>query len=210
MYSDEDLLALSGLQHIAFCERQWALIHIEQVWEDNAETMRGEFFHERVDTKGYSCSAGVKAERRVRLTEHALGVYGVADIVEYDMSGDPIVICPVEYKVGEPKKSDWDKIQLAAQAMCLEEMTSKRVTEGALFYGKTRRRERVQIDESLRERVVKLASRMHCLFSSGEIPLAALMPRCRRCSLHDLCLPEASRMRASEYWAQIEKSLVKS
>ena len=117
VYSEDELLALSGLQHIAYCERQWALIHVEQTWNENVDTLRGEFFHERVDTKGYSCTRGVRAERRVRLVSKKLGIYGVADIVEYGGGGDPASIVPVEYKVGRPKLEDWDRIQLAAEAM---------------------------------------------------------------------------------------------
>ena len=200
MYGEDELLALSGLQHIAYCERQWALIHVEQMWTESADTLRGEFFHERVDTKGYSCAHGVRAERRVHLASRELGIYGVADIVEYGGGGDPASVVPVEYKVGKPKAEDWDRIQLAAQAMCLEEALGRDVKEGAIFYGETRRREPVAIGDALRMEVRTLATRMHELFELGRTPAASRGVKCRRCSLKDDCLPEASGNVAG-YWA---------
>lgn len=201
MYGDDDLLALSGLQHLAFCERQWALIHVEQGWAESADTLRGQFFHERVDTRGYACVHGVRSERRVRVVSRDLGLYGVADIVEFGGVGDPAAITPVEYKVGRPKVDDWDRVQLTAQALCLEEMYNASIHEGALFYGETRRRERVVIDAALRERVVALSARMHELFYVGITPRAVLRSCCRRCSLRDVCLPEAGACDAEAYWA---------
>ena len=200
MYGEDDLLALSGLQHLAFCERQWALIHVEQVWQESAGTLSGEFFHERVDARGYSCVRGVRAERRVRVVSRELGIYGVADIVEFGNGGNPAVVKPVEYKVGRPKVEDWDRVQLAAQALCLEEMYGVPILEGALFYGETRRRERVVLDSKLRDRVVALSRRMHDLFDRGETPSAELSDRCRRCSLADPCLPEVDDRGVRSYW----------
>ncbi len=206
MYGEDDLLALSGLQHLAFCERQWALIHVEQAWRDNADTLRGEFFHERVDTRGYSSVRGVRAERRVRLVSRELGIYGVADIVEYG-GGDPSSILPVEYKVGRPKVEDWDRLQLTAQAMCLEEATGESVQTGALFYGETRRRESVSINAELRDRVTRLSIRIHELFDSGLTPVPACGSKCRRCSLSDVCLPELGGKRVLNYWARFNETL---
>ncbi len=201
MYSDEDLLALSGLQHLAFCERQWALIHVEQTWEDSADTLGGDYFHDRVDAVGYSCADGVRAERRVRLASRRLGLYGVADIVEVHSDGE---LVPVEYKVGRPKTEDWDRIQLTAQAMCLEEMHDTSIPLGVLYYGKTRRRVSVDLTSDLRDRVESLAVRMHELFRSGTTPRAPKQARCRRCSLVDVCAPEATRKNAREYWKLFE------
>lgn len=200
MYGEDELLALSGLQHIAYCERQWALIHIEQTWTESADTLRGEFFHERVDTKGYSCAHGVRAERRVHLVSRELGIYGVADIVEYGGGGDPTSIVPVEYKVGKPKVEDWDRIQLTAQAICLEEASGHEVKEGAIFYGETRRRELVVIGSALRDKAHALAARMHELFEQGTTPTCTKGTKCRRCSLKDDCLPEANG-NVVRYWA---------
>lgn len=206
MYTDDQLLALSGLQHLSFCERQWALIHVEQIWSDNADTLRGDFFHERVDTAGYSCIGGVRSERRVRLVNRRLGIYGAADIVEFDLE-DPTRVKPVEYKVGKPKVEDWDRVQLAAQALCLEEMLGVDVPEGALFYGETRRREQVAVDDDLRSRVEGLAARAHDLFDRGETPRAVLKPKCKRCSLLDDCLPAGSQHDARDYWACFDVTL---
>lgn len=200
MYTDDELIALSGLQHLAFCERQWSLIHVEQIWKDNAETLRGDFFHERVDTKGYFHARGVCAERRVRLVNRELGIYGVADIVEYDDGGDPSSICPVEYKVGKPKASDCDRVQLAAQVMCLEEMGHVQLSEGALFYGETRTRSVVEVTGKLRARVRSLATRAHELLDVGRTPRAVFRPCCKRCSLVEECMPRIASLDADEYW----------
>ena len=192
VFQDEDLLALSGLQHLAYCERQWALIHLEQMWTDNAETVAGELFHERANLPGYTELNGIVARRRVRLTSYTLGLYGIADIVEYgrDSSGLECVT-PVEYKVGRPKLEDCDLVQVAAQAMCLEEMCGLHIDRGVLFYGKTRRREDVSIDEELRKRVSSLAHQMHELFGIGVTPPPYETRRCHRCSMRDACLPSA-------------------
>lgn len=201
MYSDDDLLPLSGLQHMAFCERQWALIHVEGLWEESSDTLRGRFFHERVDAAGYSCRAGVRAERNVRLVSHRLGIYGVADIVEYHPEGD-VPVMPVEYKVGKPKVENWDRLQVCAQALCLEEMEGARIDAGALFYGETRRREDVEITRGLRERVASLAQRMHELFAQGLTPMGENSGKCNRCSLQNECLPRIIGRRVDKYWKE--------
>ncbi|MDO4806811.1 MAG: CRISPR-associated protein Cas4 [Coriobacteriales bacterium] len=203
MYSDDELLPLSGLQHLAYCERQCALIHMEQVWVESEDTLRGEFFHERVDTVGYACADGVRAERRVRLTSKVLGLYGIADIVEFSSQDNETKIVPVEYKVGRPKLESWDRLQVAAQALCLEEMYGVRVNEGCLFYGETRRRERVSIGESLRDRVSELALSMHQMLESQVLPAATYGSRCRRCSLQDECMPQASAQDVRLYWERM-------
>lgn len=199
MYAEDELLSLSGLQHMAFCERQWALIHVEGLWRESSDTLRGSFFHERVDVSGYTCRAGIRAERGVRLVSWRLGIYGVADIVEYSAATE-LGIMPVEYKVGKPKVEDWDRLQVCAQALCLEEMEGARVDAGVLFYGETRRREQVEITCGLRERVEELARRMHELFNRGITPNATKTGKCRRCSLQDECLPMVGGRSVSEYW----------
>ena len=203
MYSDDELLPLSGLQHLAYCERQCALIHMEQAWTESADTLRGRFFHERVDTVGYVCADGVRAERRVRLTSKVHGLYGVADIVEFSDLNDGKTIIPVEYKVGRPKRESWDRLQVTAQALCLEEMYGVTVEEGCLFYGETRRREKVPIRESLRKQVGELALRMHQLLDSQVLPQVAYGSRCKRCSLQDDCMPRVIGLDASLYWEQM-------
>ena len=208
MYGDEDLLALSGLQHLAFCERQWGLIHLEQVWSDNVDTLRGQFLHERADTAGYSNEDGTHYERSMSLVSHTLGLYGIADIVEF--SGiRQTEIHPVEYKAGKPKVEDWDRIQLTAQAICLEEMYTTTVSEGSLFYGLTRRRENVQITSALRRRTTELAFRAHELFNAGATPKPSKNAHCNRCSLREICLPEIADNNAAEYWASYGEVLGK-
>lgn len=202
MYTDDELLALSGLQHLAYCERQWALIHLEQIWEDSADTLRGDHFHERVNKIGYSCSDGVRANRGVSLVSRRLGIQGIADIVEYGAGDTGPFVRPIEYKVGKPKVEDWDRLQMAAQALCLEEMHGIKVFEGALFYGETRRRERVEITKRLRTGVEALAARMHELFAIGVTPRAAWSSKCHRCSLANECMPETGSLDVSDYWAR--------
>lgn len=207
MYDEDELLALSGLQHLAYCERQWALIHLEQIWEDSADTLRGDYFHERVDTVGYSCTDGVRSERRVRLVSRSLGIYGVADIVEYGVGDAGLFVRPVEYKVGKSKVENWDRLQVTAQALCLEEMRGCAITEGAIFYGETRRREHVEITKGLRDELERLAGRMHALFKLNETPPAEIGSKCRRCSLIDECIPKMGNLSVSDYWAQCGESL---
>ncbi len=202
MYTDSELLALSGLQHIAYYERQWALIHIEQIWSDSGDTAHGNAFHARVDITGYSVIHGVRAERSPRLVSYQLGITGVADIVEYRI-GDRVSVMPVEYKVGKPKVEDWDRLQVAAQALCLEEMEGVTVLQGALFYGETRHRETIAIDKALRARVMVLSGRMHELIALGTTPQAVASSKCRRCSLKDDCLPHAAENSASAYWHNV-------
>lgn len=200
MYGEDDYLALSGLQHLSYCERQWALIHVEQCWVENADTVRGNLFHERVDSKGYTTVRGFRAERQVRLESAVLGIYGIADIVEYGIGNAQAVIRPVEYKVGKAKIGDWDRIQLAAEALCLEEMEGVSISEGFLFYGETHRRERVALTDDLRNQVTRLAARMHELFDRRITPPPRCSAKCRRCSLSDVCIPSIEREKASAYW----------
>lgn len=208
MYADDDLLSLSGIQHIAYCPRQWGLIHIDRAWEDNAETLRGEYFHMRVDLKGYATKGGVRSERRVHLVSRRLGLYGVADIVEFTGKDGGMKVRPVEYKVGSPKASDWDRLQVAAQAMCLEERLGVHVPTGSVFYGETRRRENFDISDELRGEVEGLSAKMHELYEIGKVPLPIATPRCRRCSLNEICMPQTSSLDAHGYWQRLEEKLV--
>lgn len=205
-YSDDELLPLSGIQHFAFCRRQWALIHIEQQWQDNLLTFGGRQLHQRTDDPFFTQSRGsVLIIRSLPLISRSLGLYGVADVVEFwrDSSGVSLPghsgswrVHPVEYKYGRSKPDDRDMVQLCAQAMCLEEMLNVSVTEGDLFYGRTRRRQRVEFDEALRQRVRKLAAQMHELFEQGVTPAPEKSPACRSCSLVELCLPELKSRRS--------------
>lgn len=219
-YTDEELLMLSGIQHFAFCPRQWALIHVEQQWQENVRTFEGRSLHERVDDPLFTESRGTMLVcRSLPLVSYTLGLYGVADVVEFHQSPDKTpatiqlpgkeghwLLYPVEYKRGKPKPDDRDAVQLCAQAICLEEMLGANLAEGSLFYGQTRRRQIVTLDESLRQRVAELAEGMHSLFEQGVTPPPQKTRACAECSLVELCLPkiELKRHTVAQY---IEKAI---
>jgi len=190
-YSEDDLIQLSSLQHYIFCPRQCALIHVEQVWAENRLTAEGKILHERVHEEGRESRGEVRIEHGVPLRSLRLGLSGMADVIEFQRQPDgawkPF---PVEYKRGKPKPDDCDKVQLCAQAMCLEEMLSTEVLEGALFYGKTRHRLDVIFDAALRKETEETARRVHELIEAGRTPKAAYMPKCDNCSINSLCLPK--------------------
>lgn len=192
MYSEEDLLQLSALQHFVFCSRQCALIHIEQVWIENRFTAEGRIMHDDVHEEGTKKRKEVLIERGIPLRSLELGLIGKADVVEFHKPvgcGKPIPF-PVEYKRGKPKSDDSDKVQLCAQALCLEEMLGVSIKQGALFYGKTRHRFDVEFDEVLRNITKDAAARLHEFISAGKTPLPNLSPKCDSCSLVDICLPK--------------------
>jgi CRISPR-associated exonuclease Cas4 len=194
MYAEDQLLPLSGLQHMVFCERQWALIHLEQQWEENRLTAEGNLLHEAAHRGGKESRPGVKICRGLRLRSLHLGLSGQADIVEFHNS-QPF---PVEYKRGKPKTDLSDRIQLCAQAICLEEMLGLSIPSGALFYGSTRRRMDVGFDETLRQEVKRLAVRMHDLYRRRCTPIVEYAPKCDKCSLLEVCLPK-QRKDANRY-----------
>lgn len=200
-YTDDQMLMLSGIQHFVFCARQWALSHIDQIWEDNVLTVEGSLQHEIVDNPEYrQMNGGVITLRGLRIASYSLGLSGIADAVELHPAedGDGIgfdkypgryIPYPIEYKHGSKKRTDCDIVQLVAQAMCMEEMYGMAITEGALMYRKTHRKINVSITEELRQRVRNLAGQMHECFDSGTIPMAYLEPKCGNCSLSDRCMP---------------------
>ncbi len=193
MYSEDELLPLSGLQHLAFCERQWALIHVEGLWAENRLTVEGGHLHERVHGTDDERRGGVRIVRGLRLRSLRLGLSGQADVVEFHANTDggetPF---PVEYKRGRPKPNGMDEVQLCAQALCLEEMLGVPVTRGALFYGTPRRRSDVAIDASLRQQTENLAARMHTLFAAGSTPPPVYEKKCDNCSLCNQCMPKST------------------
>lgn len=197
MFSEDDLLPISALQHLVFCERQWALIHLEGVWEENSLTVEGKYLHNRADDAETEVRGDLRIARGLRLKSLRLGLTGKADVVEFH-SGVPM---PVEYKRGKPKPDNCDKVQICAQALCLEEMLGVNIPIGAIFYGKPRRRLEVAFDTVLRAETEKTAERLHELMHAGKTPKAKYGKRCRRCSLLELCMPKAvsSRMRVEEY-----------
>lgn len=206
MYSDDDLLLLSGIQHFAFCQRQWALIHIEQQWQENLKTFSGRQMHERADDPFFTETRGtVLVTRSLPLVSRRLGLYGIADVVEFNQDETGIELNgrkgrwlphPVEYKVGEPKPDDRDMVQLCAQGFCLEEVFGITLSGGDLYYGRTRRRQRVDFDDALRNHVVELAEGMHETFRSGVTPVGEYNKACKSCSLVEVCLPRMGTKRS--------------
>lgn len=211
MYSEDDLLPLSGLQHLSFCERQWALIHLEQTWAENRLTVEGRHLHEKVHEAEQETRGDVRIVRGLRIRSYRLGLSGQADTVEFHKEPDGTERAfPVEYKRGRPKPTRCDEVQVCAQALCLEEMLGLTVEAGAIFYGQPRRRLDVVFDSALRAETEALAERMHALYTAGETPPASYLPRCDNCSLHDACLPKtaaagkSARRYLGQLWAKLE------
>lgn len=213
MYKDDDMLMLSGIQHFMFCPRQWALIHIDQQWEENRLTTEGQLLHNNVDNPSYRQKNGeIITLRSVSIASKKLGLYGITDAVELHpvIDGEDGVqhksypglwkLFPVEYKRGTPKRTSIDEVQLAAQAMCLEEMFGVIIESGALYYGETKHRELIHINQALRKLTVTCAEEMHRIFGSGIIPNVDKGKHCRNCSLVDVCMPNMeSRSQVSTY-----------
>ncbi len=194
----DDLLMISALQHYAFCPRQCALIHIEQIWRESGRTAEGRILHERVHEEGSESRGDVRIERGVPLRSWRLGLIGKADIVEYHRQPDGAWLpFPVEYKRGKPKADDCDKVQLCAQAICLEEMLSVEILKGALFYGQTRHRLDVVFNEDLRRETEETTRRVHELITSGRTPPPVYEKRCKSCSIMSECLPKTFQKRRS-------------
>lgn len=200
MYGEDDLLPVSGLQHLLFCERQCALIHVEQLWTENRLTAEGRILHERVHREDRQTRGRIRLEYSMSLRSLRLGLIGKADVVEFHRTEDASgkwAPFPVEYKRGKPKKDNSDKVQLCAQAMCLEEMLQTAVPVGALFYGKTRHRLDVDFDADLRSETEDTARRFHELFETGVTPKAVYSKKCESCSMKSLCLPKTVNKKVS-------------
>lgn len=205
IYSEEDFLQLSGLQHFAFCRRQWALIHMENQWAENYRTVDGSLMHEKAHDREFEESRGdLLIKRGVSIYSSELGISGQCDVLEYHRSNDGIPLpgkeglwepYPVEYKRGKPKEGRADALQLCAQAMCLEAMLCCDIPEGALYYGETRRRERVCFTEELRRQVKDLLAQMHDLYRKGYTPRVKPTKACNACSMKELCLPKLMKNR---------------
>ena len=179
-YTEEEYLMISGIQHFKFCRRQWALIHVEQRWAENVHTVVGELMHKRAHDPYFDEKRkDTLVVRALPVASRQLGASGECDIVEFHKCDDGITLCghrgtysvyPVEYKKGKPKKTDEDKLQLVAQAMCLEEMFSTNIQEGAIFYGETRKRERVEFSDALRKEVKDMFQEMHEYYKRNYTP----------------------------------------
>jgi CRISPR-associated exonuclease Cas4 len=193
MYAESDLVPISALQHFVVCPRQCALIHLESVWIENERTAEGRVEHERVDRGGAETRGAVRRAYGVPLRSLRLGLAGRADVVEFlaSLGGGAEVPFPIEHKRGRPKIGDEDRVQLCAQALCLEEMLGAPVPAGALFYGRTRRRAEVVFDEALRRRTEAVAAEVRALFEAGATPSPPAVAPCKSCSLLDACRPAA-------------------
>jgi len=200
----EDYIAISALQHYAYCPRQFALIHVEQAWAENRFTAEGQLLHQRVDSNEVEQRGSVRYERSVSLVSHRFGLIGKMDLLEIE-SGHPSRYFPVEYKRGKPKLEEWDKIQLCAQAFCIEEMQNVSVQEGAIWYWEVRRRDPVAIDSQLRELTLLTISGARALIETGVTPKPQVSrTRCRACSLQEICHPGVFRSdKSRKYMAEI-------
>lgn len=203
MFSEDDLLPLSALQHLLFCERRCALVLVEAEWADNRYTVEGTHMHRRADgnERRVEQRGGVRIVRGLYVRSHRLGLTGRADVVEFHRTKDPAgaalpgiqgrwIPFPVEYKRGRRRRERGYEVQLCAQAICLEEMLAVSVPSGAIYYGKTKRRLDVAFDPDLRQETRNAAARVHELFEARMTPPAVREPKCERCSLIEICLPD--------------------
>lgn len=206
MFSEDDLLQISSLQHLTFCERQWSLIHVECDWSENVLTMEGRQLHEYVHEQGETSKAGMRQVRGLRLGSLSYGLYGIADLVEFyrDDSGVSLfglngkyVPYPVEYKRGRKRFDRADEIQLCAQAVCLEEMLGAQVPMGAVYYGEPKRRAEVKIGESLRASLAERCSRARELLNGSSVAVPNFGKHCANCSMMEQCAPDVIRVDGS-------------
>lgn len=210
VYKEDEYLLLSGIQHFAFCKRQWALIHIEQEWSENVLTVEGNNLHEKADNPFTREKRGdTLYVRALPIHSRQLGISGVCDTVEFLRDDDGVPLNqeeglyrakPIEYKRGKPKKHDADILQLVAQVICLEEMLGTTINEGALFYNEVRRRETVMITHDMRQRIQGIIKEMHHYYSKRHTPRVKTGKHCMSCSLRNICLPELlEREKVSTY-----------
>ncbi|MDD2300422.1 MAG: CRISPR-associated protein Cas4 [Fermentimonas sp.] len=199
-YKEDDFLLLSGIQHFVFCKRQWSLIHIEQQWQENLRTVEGQILHEKTHDDTIKEKRGdLIISRGMRVFSYTLGITGACDVVELHRASDGVNIfgrdgtyrpVPIEYKRGKPKENEADVLQLCAQAMCLEEMLLCKIHEAFLYYGETKRRLKITINDDLRERVKTILKEMHELYDRRYTPKVKISKSCKACSLTDICMPK--------------------
>ena len=203
MYHEDDLLMISALQHLIFCPRQCALIHIEQAWSENRFTMEGQIMHERVHSGNIENRKNIRIEFSMWLRSLELGLTGKADIVEFEYETPErnkiIKVVPVEYKRGKPKKNNSDNVQLCAQALCIEEMLNVSIEKGLIYYGKKRERHEVFFNHELRNLVKETALGLHELFNTGKTPAPEYNKKCSSCSLFNICLPDKIGKNVKQY-----------
>ena len=213
MYAEDDYLMLSGIQHFAFCRRQWGMIHIEQQWAENYRTTAGELIHKKAHDEGsFEKHGNLLIVRGMRISSHELGVSGQCDVVEFHQNENGVELfgydgkwkpIPIEYKRGKPKENNADQLQLCAQAICLEEMFQTIILDGYLYYGENRRRSHVDFTDELRETVKKMTKEMHDLFQRGHTPNVRPSKQCKACSLENLCIPKLQKaVKVREYIEQ--------
>jgi len=200
-YSEDDLLPLSALQHMAFCPRQCALIHLEQQWVENRFTAEGRVMHEKTDTPEVECRPGIRIVRAMGVKSLTYGLTGKCDVVEYHDDGvGGVRVMPVEYKRGKAKPDHRDEVQLCGQALCLEDLHDTSIPFGALYYGKNRRRKEIQFDESLRATTLNLLKELRAMMQSRKTPPAIYeSQKCDSCSLFEICRPKDLNKSASRY-----------
>jgi CRISPR-associated exonuclease Cas4 len=203
IYDDDNLLMISALQHLLYCERQCALIHVEQLWSENVLTVRGEIMHKRAHDNEISYHKGIRVERGISVRSRRLGLIGKSDVVEFHKKNERDIPFPIEYKLGKPKKNRCDEVQLCAQAICLEEMLNVTIPNGALFYGKTQRRQDVSFDTELRMLTESTAIQLHELVNKEVTPPPIYEKwKCDNCSLLDLCMPKSSKKIAATIYLE--------
>jgi len=220
MYNQADLLPIAALQHLAFCPRQWGLMYLEGIWDENRLTSEGGILHQKTDEDQTEVRSNIVIARGLRLRSLRLGLIGRADVVEFHLidtndsttPGIPVkgmpgrwLPLPVEYKRGKPKIDICDEIQLCAQALCLEEMLNTTIACGAIFYGEPRRRTEISIDENLRKSTIQHTNLLRELTEKGKTPQSNYGKKCHSCSLVNHCLPKAlkSKRNVDRYLKQI-------
>lgn len=212
-YSEDEMLMLSGIQHFVFCSRQWALIHIEQQWADNVLTTEGDLLHKNVDNPAYRQKNGDTITlRNMAIASKELGLYGFADAIELKPTDNALnaikhpryagywMPIPVEYKRGKAKANRCDEVQVAAQAMCLEEMYDIRIPQCMLYYGSVNTRKVIELDQSLREYTQACVTEMHRIYRTGQTPQAEWSPHCQNCSIKDICMPKIQQLKRVEVY----------
>lgn len=199
MYTEDEFLMISGIQHFSFCRRQWALIHVEDKWTENYLTVTGNIVHKRVHNKSVQdVRNNVLTIRGLDIKSSGYGISGTCDAVEFYPVEEGIHLnglegtwqpAPVEYKRGKTKVNDCDRLQVVAQAICLEEMFSCRIEYGYVFYHETRRREKVDITMDFREKLEEMLEEMHAYYRRGYTPVVKATKKCGSCSLSNECMP---------------------
>lgn len=216
MYKEEDYLQLSGIQHFAFCRRQWALAYIELQWHENVRTVEGKLLHEKAhDTTSAEKRGDLVISRGMPVYSKELGISGECDVVEFQRVQEGITlfgregnfkVIPIEYKRGKPKENDVDLLQLMAQAFCLEEMLCCQVPYGYMYYGETRHRKKVEFSDEIRAKTKDMFREMHQYFERRYTPRVKRSKSCNACSLKDICLPSLGANKSATSYIDKELS----